>query len=182
MIWATDLQQNSKTLEHLCSEWKSIVASANSAACSTEILDKNSTGVAIVLGSEVCGISDEMRRASDQTFYLPLFGFVESFNVSVACGIVLNELLGSRGLLTMSDGSRPRTFTEADQCGLLLHWVMQTLGPDRLQSLAEQLGRPALQNAKSLFANSAGVKRSLCTCNNVGKEPQQKRLCAGLNG
>lgn len=180
VIWATDLQHDSKTLQQLCPEYE-ITASSGYAPCSTKIRGKVATGVAIVLGNEVCGISNEMRNAADQTFFLPMFGFVESFNVSVACGIVLSELLGSRGLLSLPDGSRPGMFTEAEQCSLLLHWVMQTLGQDRLESLATQLGRPALENATKLFANSVGVKRCACTCNNVAEEPKQKRLRAGLN-
>lgn len=41
------------------------------------------------MGNEDRGISDEMRQLADETFYLPMSGFAESFNLSVATAITL---------------------------------------------------------------------------------------------
>ena len=41
---------------------------------------------AIVFGNENRGVSRFVRRHADQSFWLPTVGFVESINVSVACG------------------------------------------------------------------------------------------------
>lgn len=41
------------------------------------------------MGNEDRGISDEIRELADETFYLPMCGFAESFNLSVATAIVL---------------------------------------------------------------------------------------------
>jgi hypothetical protein len=41
------------------------------------------------MGNEERGISDEMRSLADETFYLPMCGFAESFNLSVATAIAL---------------------------------------------------------------------------------------------
>ena len=46
----------------------------------------------IVMGNEETGISDEMRAAADGTFFLPMAGFAESFNLSVATAICAAHL------------------------------------------------------------------------------------------
>lgn len=41
---------------------------------------------AVLFGNENRGVSRFVRRHADQSFWLPTVGFVESINVSVACG------------------------------------------------------------------------------------------------
>ncbi len=41
----------------------------------------------LVFGNEAEGISEQMRQLADGAFKIPMYGFVESFNVSVAAGI-----------------------------------------------------------------------------------------------
>lgn len=41
------------------------------------------------MGNEERGISDTMRSLVDKTFYLPMYGFAESYNLSVATAITL---------------------------------------------------------------------------------------------
>jgi len=48
--------------------------------------------ICIVMGNELTGISDEMRDLADETFVLPMSGFAESFNLSVATAITLAHL------------------------------------------------------------------------------------------
>lgn len=48
--------------------------------------------ICIVMGNEERGISEEMRGLADETFYLPMQGFAESFNLSVATAITLAHL------------------------------------------------------------------------------------------
>ena len=63
--------------------------------------------ICIVMGNEEQGISDEMRELVDETFYLPMQGFAESFNLSVATAITLAHLSavsqGSEGPLRPGD-------------------------------------------------------------------------------
>lgn len=47
---------------------------------------------AIVFGNEHSGLSDEGLAAADLSFSLPMYGFVESLNVSVAAAITMYEL------------------------------------------------------------------------------------------
>jgi len=48
--------------------------------------------MAIVLGREATGPSQEMLDAADRTVYFPQYGFGDSFNVSVACALLLQFL------------------------------------------------------------------------------------------
>jgi len=60
---------------------------------------KEQRPICIVMGNEDRGISDEMRELADETFYLPMCGFAESFNLSVATAITLAYMsaVSSRG-------------------------------------------------------------------------------------
>ena len=52
--------------------------------------------LAIVLGSEDAGVSSAVRKKADETFIIPQKGTTDSFNVSVAAGIMLYEVLRQR--------------------------------------------------------------------------------------
>jgi len=51
---------------------------------------------AIIMGSEDDGISDELIRISDHLAKIPLFGEIESLNVSVSAGVILYEAVRQR--------------------------------------------------------------------------------------
>ena len=52
--------------------------------------------VAFVLGAEGRGISPSIAKMSDQRFIIPQRGKTDSFNVSVAAGIMLYESMRQR--------------------------------------------------------------------------------------
>lgn len=52
--------------------------------------------VAIVFGNEHRGVSDEAARQADGIMRIPMFGMIQSLNVSVACAITLFEALRQR--------------------------------------------------------------------------------------
>lgn len=52
--------------------------------------------VAIVMGSEDLGISDEVIRVCDELAAIPIVGKIESLNVSVAAGIMIYEAIRQR--------------------------------------------------------------------------------------
>lgn len=51
---------------------------------------------AIVLGNEHRGVSDEAANLADINFQIPMFGMVQSLNVSVAAAIILYEAVRQR--------------------------------------------------------------------------------------
>ena len=52
--------------------------------------------IAIVLGNEHRGVSDEAAELADKNFKIPMYGMVQSLNVSVATAIILYEGLRQR--------------------------------------------------------------------------------------
>lgn len=78
----------------------------------SSMLDKNAVSlydldltekIAIVVGNEHRGVSDEMKKLSDKTFYIPMRGMIQSLNVSVATAVTLYEAQRQRFLNKMYD-------------------------------------------------------------------------------
>ena len=69
-----------------------VVTSPAAAAVSVEDIDL-SKPIALVLGNERDGVSEEMKTKADQLISIPTFGFTESFNVSVAGAILIHGLV-----------------------------------------------------------------------------------------
>lgn len=59
--------------------------------------------VAIVIGNEHRGVSDEMKDKSDGIFCIPMKGMVQSLNASVATAVSLFEALRQREIKNMYD-------------------------------------------------------------------------------
>lgn len=52
--------------------------------------------IAIVIGSEAVGVSDELLKAAKKKVYIPMDGQAESLNAAVAAGVVMFECLRQR--------------------------------------------------------------------------------------
>ncbi|MCL5409400.1 MAG: RNA methyltransferase, partial [Patescibacteria group bacterium] len=49
--------------------------------------------IALVVGNEAVGVSEEVKALVDKMVYLPMSGLTESYNVSVATAIALYEIV-----------------------------------------------------------------------------------------
>ena len=54
--------------------------------------------IALIVGSEEDGVSEEYLKLTDERVRIPLLGEIESLNVSVASGVILYEILRQRKL------------------------------------------------------------------------------------
>ncbi|GMG88251.1 tRNA (guanosine(18)-2'-O)-methyltransferase TrmH [Biformimicrobium ophioploci] len=63
---------------------------------------------AVLLGGELEGVSDEADRLVDSHVIIPIMGMVESFNVSVACALILMEAQRQRWEKGLYDENQPR--------------------------------------------------------------------------
>ncbi len=69
---------------------------------SKNLFDLDLSGkVAIVLGNEHRGVSEEAAELADETFMIPMHGMVQSLNVSVAAAVILYEASRQRMLKGM---------------------------------------------------------------------------------
>jgi tRNA (guanosine-2'-O-)-methyltransferase len=73
--------------------------------------------IALVFGTEISGISEEVAEFSDHLVRLPMFGFTESFNVSVSAALALSRL---RERLELSDIQW--RLSEEEQVKLKIQW------------------------------------------------------------
>mmetsp|Transcript_23115 Transcript_23115/g.30006 ORF Transcript_23115/g.30006 Transcript_23115/m.30006 type:complete len:313 (-) Transcript_23115:58-996(-) len=68
--------------------------------------------LAVVIGRESDGVSQEMLQKANRRIYVPMFGFTESFNLSVATALVLQRLFDwcpeARGDLSREDKDQLR--------------------------------------------------------------------------
>lgn len=74
-----------------------IVAATEHAADTYTKIDYNCP-VAIVMGSEDTGVSNENLRICDNLVKIPQFGTIESLNVSVAAGVLIYEAIRQKNL------------------------------------------------------------------------------------
>lgn len=61
---------------------------------------------AVLVGAEVNGVSNAASRLVDTHIRLPMVGMVESYNVSVACALILNEAQRQRDAAGLYDTRR----------------------------------------------------------------------------
>ena len=106
----------------------SIYVAAMDAAASPDDL-RGVERLAVVFGNEHRGVSSEMRAAADGTFSIPMRGFVESLNVSVAAAITMQ---------TLTAIERPR------------------LSPTRKRELLARFLMNSVRNADEIIAQSLG--------------------------
>lgn len=72
--------------------------------------------LALLMGTEMQGLSEEAIRSADLMLYLPMRGFTESFNVSVSTAIFLyalwNKIYADRNLMWLSEGEQEALVAE----------------------------------------------------------------------
>lgn len=108
-----------QAIEHLRSNQYRIVATVPGENCvSLEEFDVGKGKFAIVLGSEVDGISDEIRNQADELLTIPMFGFTESFNISVSTAIILHHVMGK-----LKSSAIHWELSDEDKMSLKLEWL-----------------------------------------------------------
>jgi tRNA G18 (ribose-2'-O)-methylase SpoU len=107
--------------------------------------DSTNKPICIVMGNEESGISDEMRGQMKGLFTLPMVGFAESFNLSVATAITLAHLSAASTAKgsghTHTGPLRPGDLTQHERQCLLLKGLLNSLPQKRMaQAMIRQAG------------------------------------------
>ncbi len=76
--------------------------------------------VAIVMGNEHRGVSDEVLKHADEILYIPMRGMIQSLNVSVATAVILYEAQRQRALKGMYSKSE---LSEDDLEKMIEEWA-----------------------------------------------------------
>ncbi len=72
------------------------------------------------MGNEHRGVDPELVNLVDGEVYIPMYGMIQSFNVSVAAAIILSEASRQRQLAGKYDSP---TYSEEEYEALLQKWV-----------------------------------------------------------
>ncbi|HCW06913.1 MAG TPA: rRNA methyltransferase [Cytophagales bacterium] len=86
--------------------------------------------VAVVMGNELHGTSEFALAQADQKIVIPMYGFTESFNISVSAAIILNSLL-----TRLRSSEINWQLTEAEKEKIRLQWLRKVV---RRSDLLEQ--------------------------------------------
>jgi tRNA (guanosine-2'-O-)-methyltransferase len=97
--------------------------------------------VALVFGNENRGVSDEAVRLADATFAIPMRGFVQSFNVSVAAAISLAKAVERREAERGRHGDLPDAEAAALRERFYVVAVKQRSRIAKAQQVAERRAR-----------------------------------------
>jgi len=85
--------------------------------------------IAIVLGNELDGLSDYAHQNADEFMKVPLYGFTESYNISVCAAIILSHLTDK-----LHASSLAWQLAENERTDILLQWVRNSLKiPDKIE-------------------------------------------------
>lgn len=82
--------------------------------------------ILLLFGNEASGLREETMRACDEVFRIPMYGFTESFNISVSVGMTL-ELLGTRRRSFLQQTDQIGDLNERDQQMWAAKWLARDL-------------------------------------------------------
>jgi tRNA (guanosine-2'-O-)-methyltransferase len=77
---------------------------------------------AVFFGNEYSGISDTVRKNSDEFITIPMFGFVESLNISVSAAIILHHLV-----MKLRKSNISWQLSQDEQNQIMLQWLRATI-------------------------------------------------------
>lgn len=75
---------------------------------------------AVIMGNEHRGVDTELVDVVDGEVYIPMYGMIQSFNVSVAAAVILSEAARQRQLAGKYDSP---TYTEEEYEAILAKWI-----------------------------------------------------------
>lgn len=95
----------------------------------TKTIDQISieTPIALVFGTERHGVSETLLQNADETVKIPMYGFTESFNISVSAAIIMNQL---RNKLENSDISWK--LSDEEQTKLKIQWCTHIINNGKI--------------------------------------------------
>lgn len=92
---------------------------------------------ALVFGTELTGLTDKAIEQADAYMKIPMYGFTESFNISVCCALSLFSLTEK---MRRTPGINWQ-MTQEEQLTLKLHWSIQAIrdGEEVMQMLKKRI-------------------------------------------
>lgn len=89
---------------------------------SPEELDIHRGKIALVFGTELEGLTDTAKQQADEYVTIPMYGFTESFNISVSAALILRELSER-----MRKSSIKWQLSDHEKIDILIEWALQVI-------------------------------------------------------
>ena len=127
--WITITRHNQQkhnsidTIKELKAEGYQIIATTpHNTDCNLFDIDVRKQKVALIFGSEVRGCSDQTLALADKRMKIPMYGFTESFNISVSVSLCLQHLTYK---LRKADSDWKMTKNQQDK--VMLQWLKNSI-------------------------------------------------------
>ena len=126
----TQYKNNSlKAIKHLKAEGYRIVAtSPHINDVKLEDFDLHKGKTALVFGTELTGITETIKKEADEFLKIPMYGFTESFNISVSAAIIMHHL----ALRMKTEPGIDWKLNEEEKDKVLLQWMRKTIKQSEL--------------------------------------------------
>lgn len=112
-------QETLQTLRN--SGYRIVATSPHSQGCSVRDFDTEKGKFAILFGTELTGLSEEAMSLSEEFITIPMYGFTESYNISVSVAIILYDLVHR------SKGNPAYPLSENEKELVLLDWLRKSV-------------------------------------------------------
>ena len=114
---------SAEAIKKLKAEGYQIIATTpHNTDCNLFDLDISKQKVALFFGAEVLGCSDETLALADKRMKIPMYGFTESFNISVSVSLCLQHLT-----YKLRKASFDWKMTEDEKDGTMLQWLRNSI-------------------------------------------------------
>jgi tRNA (guanosine-2'-O-)-methyltransferase len=120
---ASDVNNTVSAIDHLRSlNYRIIATTPDPSFPFLDDLDVAKGKIALFFGTELTGISETIRQNADEFVRIPMYGFTESFNISVSVALCLQEIVKK---LHHSDVKWQ--LSEKEYSDLLLEWMRYSI-------------------------------------------------------
>lgn len=121
--YSDDENNTLKAIKELKSKGYRIVATTpHKEDVNLEDFDLEKGKVALFFGTELQGLSDAMIENADEYLKIPMYGFTESFNISVSAAIILHQLTNK-----LRNSSIDWKLSDNEKDVIKLDWLKQTI-------------------------------------------------------
>ena len=99
-----------------------ILATTPHNAKSIHDIDVNNEKIALLFGAEQEGLSDLSLQLADEKIKIPIYGFTESYNISVAAALCMQTVISK-----MRASEVEWQLTEVEKDEVLLNWLRNSI-------------------------------------------------------
>lgn len=121
-----DIYRHSSTAKALAAfrtaGYRIVATTPHEGECSPADFNVQASPFVLVFGTEHAGVSNEIIAAADEFIKIPMYGFVESLNVSASAAILLHDLSER-----LRASNVPWQLNETEHADRLFRWIMETI-------------------------------------------------------